>query len=98
MNKIEELKKEIERLKPYVDYYGQIPTLTKDNTKEFIRYCECKAELKGRQDALKEVLSFIESQRDNGNTLANEKGFSGAICLSELMKKLKKELKQGDKE
>ena len=40
----------------------------------------------GRQSAIKEVLDFINKERDNGNCEGG--GFSAGICLSDLIKKL----------
>ena len=45
-----------------------------------------------RKRTLKEVKSFIEHQREEGN-LIGEKGFSAGICLSELMNWIEMELK-----
>jgi hypothetical protein len=42
-----------------------------------------------RQETYKEILKFIETERDNGN-LEGVKGFSASLCLSKLMKKLEK--------
>jgi hypothetical protein len=48
----------------------------------------------GKQQTLKDVLDFINNQRDNGN-LVNEKGFSSSLCLSQLIKMIEKELEVG---
>lgn len=58
------------------------------------------AELKGYQLSRKEILEFIEHERDNGNIesglgdvrIPTQKGFSAALCLSALIKLL-----EGDK-
>ena len=49
---------------------------------------------KFRQEVYKEILKFIETERDNGNCEVElfgtgKKGFSASLCLSKLMKKLK---------
>lgn len=41
------------------------------------------------QSARKEILTFIETQRDKGNMVCG--GFSAGLCLSDLIKKLKGE-------
>jgi hypothetical protein len=51
----------------------------------------------GWDNAKRDVLDFIEYERDNGNieNLNGEKGrkgFSASLCLSKLMKKLKEEI------
>jgi hypothetical protein len=43
----------------------------------------------GYEEAIGEILEFIESERDNGN-ISGEKGFSASLCLSKLLKNLKK--------
>jgi hypothetical protein len=49
-----------------------------------------------RKQTIKEILEFIENERDNGNVLNGYKdkmdGFSASLCLSKLMKKLKEEI------
>ena len=56
---IGKIDKEIEKLKPCVDFYGQTPTLTKDNTEEFIKYCELK---KARQERIKTSIQWCEDE------------------------------------
>lgn len=41
----ERLEKRIKRITPYVDFYGQIPTLTKSNNGEFFEYLKLNQEL-----------------------------------------------------
>jgi len=54
-----------------------------------------KIDLSGRRtlykiinESRKQILRFIETERDNGN-IEGEKGFSASLCLSKLMEKLK---------
>ena len=77
-----ELKDEI---KEYLDSVNGDESLLVDSL-----YWECKAELIGRQNVRKEILEFIENQRDNGN-MEGQKGFSAALCLSSLIKFLEKD-------
>lgn len=57
----------------------------------------CKGELKGRKNMRKEILKFIEYERDNGNfgeigSISKKKdGFSAALCLSALIKLLQED-------
>ncbi|MDZ4228431.1 MAG: hypothetical protein U1E54_04270 [Candidatus Levybacteria bacterium] len=37
---------------------------------------------------IRDILTFIDEQRDEGN-IEGEKGFSPALCLSEVIKRLK---------
>jgi len=63
----EKLEKEIEKLRTYVDFYGQIPTLTKSNTKEFYEYITLKAKLKQHEETkkaeLKRILKLIKNKK-----------------------------------
>lgn len=45
----------------------------------------------GYDTAIKEILEFIEHERDNGNFITGSRadGFSAGLCLSKLLKELK---------
>jgi protein-arginine kinase activator protein McsA len=44
----------------------------------------------GKKDKSKEIKRFIEKERDNGNLINQEFGFSAALCLYKLLKELEK--------
>ena len=59
----------------------------KDN---YQQYMEVIARLSALKSARDKIIKFIEDQRDRGNLADGQKGFSAALCLSDLMEWLKK--------
>jgi len=91
MNKTEELKKEIEEM-------GEKPPTPKG----IIDYELKKAELKGYQNALKEVEEIVSLEFERMKNFAVQKEAKGqpleiCECLSNLELNIVEELKQGDK-
>lgn len=56
-------------------------------TDDIIQLIDNNFPLEMRWVAVDDVMQFIDNQRDNGN-LQPDKGFSPAVCLSSLIKKL----------
>jgi len=55
MTSIKKLKEELEKLKPCVNSYGQVPTLTKSNAEEFINYISCQAKISEHESVMEDI-------------------------------------------